>query len=107
MKPKTIEELMLFLCTSRFDLEEKQAKELEKFFSLDELEAAKEEKDEKPEEIEVEPISDTEEQDNEFGNLIDVDDDDDAEVRLPENSTQVRVSGRKRRIREDDMYERY
>jgi hypothetical protein len=107
MKPETIEELMLFLCVSRFDLEEQQVKELEKFFSLDELEAAKEEKDEKPEEVEVEPISDTEEQDDESGDLIDIDDHDDAEVPLPANSTQLRVSGRKRRIREDDMYERY
>lgn len=53
---------MMFLCTSRFDIEEQQAKLLEKFFSYDEMEAAKEEKDEKLDEVEIDLISDTEEQ---------------------------------------------
>ncbi|KAG0153785.1 hypothetical protein PDIDSM_2440 [Penicillium digitatum] len=39
---------------------------LEKFFSQDELEAAKEEREEKLSEIEVDPISDTEEQEDEL-----------------------------------------
>ena len=46
MKSETIQELMMFLCTSRFDLEEQEAKRLEEFFTQDEIEVAKEEKDE-------------------------------------------------------------
>jgi hypothetical protein len=57
--------------------------------------------------MEIKPISSTEEQDDESGDFIDIDDYDDSEVRLPENTTQLQVSGRKRRIREDDIYERY
>lgn len=52
---------MMFLCISRFDIEEQEAKLLKKFFSHDEMEAAKEEKDKKLDDIEIEPISDTEE----------------------------------------------
>lgn len=33
MKSRTIEDLMMFLCTTRFDMEEQEAKLLEKFFS--------------------------------------------------------------------------
>lgn len=55
----------------------------------------------------MEMSNNPEEQDDKSGDFIDVDDHDDAEVLLPANSTQLRVSGRKRRIREDDMYERY
>ncbi|KAG0154764.1 hypothetical protein PDIDSM_332 [Penicillium digitatum] len=62
MKAETIEELMLFLCTSRFDLELHEAKELERFFSLNEIEALREEKDDKLDDVEFEQISDTEEQ---------------------------------------------
>ena len=54
----------MFLCTSRFDIEEEEAKLLEKFFSYDKIEAAKEEKDKKLDEVEAEPISDTEEQED-------------------------------------------
>jgi hypothetical protein len=57
MKPETIEELMLFFYISRFDLKKQQAKKLKKFFSLDKLEAAKEEKDEKSKKIKIKPIS--------------------------------------------------
>jgi len=46
---------MMFLCTSRFDLEEKESQRLEEFFSREEIEAAKEEKDERLDEVEVEP----------------------------------------------------
>ena len=53
---------MMLICTSRLDIEEQEAKLLEKVFFHDEMEAAKEEKDEKLDDIEVEPISDTEEQ---------------------------------------------
>ncbi|KAG0160335.1 hypothetical protein PDIDSM_7862 [Penicillium digitatum] len=47
-------------------MEEQEATLLEKFFSQDELEAAKEEREEKLSEIEVDPISDTEEQEDEL-----------------------------------------
>ncbi|OQD68421.1 hypothetical protein PENANT_c314G02656, partial [Penicillium antarcticum] len=73
MKSSTIEDLMMFLCTSRFDIEEEEARLLKKFFSYDEIEAAKEEKDEKLDEIEIEPISDTEEQETTIDEEIEVD----------------------------------
>ena len=103
----------MFLCTSRFDLEEQQRKELEKFFSLDEIESAKEENDKKPGEPEIDIISDTDKLDTESGNLIVVDDikvdseRDKGEDILPETNTQLRVSGRKRKSREDDRFEHY
>jgi hypothetical protein len=104
---------MMFLCTSRFDLEEQQRKEMEKFFSLDEIEAAKEENDEGRDELEAGVISDTEEHDAGFYNLIEVDeeeeqdDSDSGALQLPETSTQLRTSGRKRKSREDDGFEHY
>lgn len=107
MKSETIQELMMFLCTSRFDLEEQDAKRLEEFFTRDEIEAAREGKDEKHDEIEMEPISDTEEADElesevtVIGNI----EDEASEPQLPENSTQLRASGRKRKQREDDTFE--
>ena len=125
MKAETIEELMLFLCTSRFDLELHEAKELERFFSLNEIEALREEKDDKRDDVEAltltaarakwgdvefEQISDTEEQPEISGGLIDVDDDntgdnDAGDPPLPSYSTQPRMSGRKRKHVEDDMYQ--
>lgn len=120
MKSETIEELMLFLCTSRFDLELQEAKEIQRFFSLNELEALKEEKDidEKPDDIEIEDISDTEEQVGTSRDLIDIDDGGDeieideadySEPQLPESSIQPQplTSGRKRKHVEDDMYQCY
>jgi hypothetical protein len=107
MKSETIQELMMFLCTSRFDLEEQDAKRLEEFFTRDEIEAAREEKDEKHDEIEMEPISDTEEPDGlekEVTVIGDIEDED-SEPQLPESSTQLRASGRKRKQREDDTFE--
>ncbi|KGO51221.1 hypothetical protein PEX1_030960 [Penicillium expansum] len=114
MKSETIEELIMFLCTSRFDIKEREAKELERFFSLNEIEAAKEEKDDRLDDIEIDPISDTEELDNRSNNLIDVDEvnkaqdkEDKDSLALPETNTQIRVSGRKRKYREDDIFEHY
>ena len=113
MKSQTIEELMMFLCTSKFDMEEQEAKLLEKFFSHEELEAAKEEKEEKLGEVEVNPISDTEEQEDEIDNEIELGEassatgkhDAEPEPSLPQNCTQTRASGRKRKRREDDIFE--
>jgi hAT family dimerisation domain. len=116
MKSETIQELMMYLCTSRFELEVQEAKELERFFSLDEIEALREEKDERPEDVEIESISDTEEQTGVSENLIDVDHDDDddndftataIELPLPELIPRPRTSGRKRKIPADDEFESY
>lgn len=64
---------MMLICTSRLDIEEQEAKLLEKVFFHDEMEAAKEEKDEKLDDIEVEPISDTEEQETILNDGIELD----------------------------------
>ncbi|EED18981.1 conserved hypothetical protein [Talaromyces stipitatus ATCC 10500] len=111
IKSQTIEELMMFLCTSRFDIEEQEAKLLEKFFSYEEMESAKEEKDEKLDKIEIDLISDTEEQytiiNDEIGldEIGEADEVGEAQIPLPRNNTQVRVSGRKRKSRDDDIFE--
>ena len=52
----------MFLCTSRFDLQEESFTFLKEFFSLDEIKAAKEEKEDMPNEIELDLISDNEEE---------------------------------------------
>jgi hypothetical protein len=62
MKSETIEELMMFLYTSRLDLKEQQRKELEKYFSLDEIKAIREENDKRLNGVKIDPISDTKEQ---------------------------------------------
>jgi hypothetical protein len=101
----------MFLCTSRFDVEEKEARYLERFFSHIEIQAAKEEKDEKLDEVQIDLISDTEEQeqeqDNEVNDEIGLDEVDGPQLPAPENSTQVRASGRKRKTREDEVFEYY
>jgi hypothetical protein len=108
MKSKTIEELMLYLCTLRFELEMQESKDLEEFFSSNEIQALREEKNECPDDVdvEVEEISDTEEQGDEPGSsdLINVDDNDTTITAAP---SQVRISGRKRKHINDELYERY
>jgi mRNA deadenylase 3'-5' endonuclease subunit Ccr4 len=111
MKSQTIEELIMFLCTSRFDIKEREAKLLEKFFSYKEMESVKEEKDKNLDEIEIDLISNTEEQDTILNNEIgldevdEADEEDEAQISLPRNNTQVRISGRKRKSRDDGMFE--
>lgn len=119
IKSKTIEDLMMFLCTSRFDIEEQEAKLLKEYFTWDEIEAAKEEKDGKIDVIENDLISDTEEQEVEIDNqdknrdLIELDEasvsagehDARPDPSLPPTQTQIRASGRKRKSREDDIFE--
>ncbi|KAG0158397.1 hypothetical protein PDIDSM_5911 [Penicillium digitatum] len=100
---------------------------MKKIFSQDELEAAKEEREEKLSEIEVDPISDTEEQEDELedkpGDAIEVVIEDRPEdipeerplptseygrpcsPSLPPTCTQTRALGRKRKSREDDLFE--
>lgn len=114
----TIEELMLFLCTSRFDLDVQEAKEVAEDLLSDEIDVLREQSVEKPNDVDTEEISDTEEQGDGpgsgSGDLIDVDDDDDdgvddddATIRFTAAPSQVRTSGRKRKHIEDDLYERY
>ena len=52
---------MMFLCTSRFDIEEEQHTFLREFFSRDEIEAANEEKDSSANSYDLDPINDTKE----------------------------------------------
>lgn len=111
LKSQTIEELMLYLCTSRFDLEVQEAKEFKRFFTTNDIQVSMEEKDEKPDDVEINKISDTEEQQDSSGDLIDVDDDDaTAATTRPQplsSNTQLRTSGRKRKHVEDVLYEHY
>lgn len=67
---------------------------------------AKEEKDKRPNEINVGLISDTEElyeEDKENGVIEDIEDNI-VEPKLPETSTQLRSSRRKRKYRDDDNF---
>jgi hypothetical protein len=104
MKSETVEELMMFLCTARFDLKQQEMQYLQEYFTRDEIETRREERDEKLGHIELDKISETEEQDMEQDEEQDRDD---SEPQLPEINTQQRVSGRKRKIREDDGFQHY
>jgi hypothetical protein len=105
----------MFLCTSRFDIEEQEARLPKEFFSYVEIEAAKEEKDKKLNEIEVDPISETKEQETTTDDKIELDKAlstvskeqtvPESQMPLPGNNTQVRASGRKLKSREDDIFE--
>ena len=95
----------MYLCTSRFDLEDEQEALLAEFFSRDEIEAAKEEKDDKPNRIELDPISDIEEQDAQLENIEDPDEATEPPLPLLKAHAQLRVSGRKRKNREDEVFE--
>ncbi|KAJ6105315.1 hypothetical protein N7523_010125 [Penicillium sp. IBT 18751x] len=132
LKSRTIEELMLYLCTSRFDLEIQVQKEFEQFFGSDDTQILIEENVKKPKDVDTDEISDTEEQgDGSDGNescsrgLIDIDggsDDGDAVVTTVAADamavdaivadtaaapSQVRTSSRKRRHIQDDEYQHY
>jgi 23S rRNA pseudoU1915 N3-methylase RlmH len=105
---------MLYLCASRFDLKDTEAKQLEKYFTLDEIKASKEQNPENLDKMEFDSISDNEEDEvvtktTTCNMLIDlgVEGEDANEPQLPENGTQLRTSGRKRKHREDDDFEQY
>ncbi|KAJ5881336.1 uncharacterized protein N7529_000008 [Penicillium soppii] len=107
---------MIYLCISKFELEIQEAKELKKFFSLDEIKALREEKDKRSKDIESDSISDTEEQAiADSKDLIDVitnddvndDVDDDIDDDVDELGPRIRTSGRKRKITLDDEFETY
>ncbi|KAJ5274116.1 hypothetical protein N7478_009241 [Penicillium angulare] len=85
LKPHTVEELMLYLCTSRFNLEVQEAKEFEQFLISDDIQVLMEEKYEQSgaDDLEIEEISDTKEQGDSSEDLTDIDDssnDDDATI---------------------------
>lgn len=84
---------MLFLCATRLNLREDEARQLEQFFTIYEIEAVKEEKNEYSEDLEIDIISDTEEREETSTHLVDIRE---TEPQPPESPTQVRVSGRKR-----------
>ncbi|OQD77362.1 hypothetical protein PENANT_c110G10938 [Penicillium antarcticum] len=99
----TIQELMMFLCTSKFEIAEEQAEFLQEFFTRDEIEASKEEKESTPNTVSVDPISDTEEEQTheegekeiQGGGDIEVVINHDDDPPLPSNqeeSTQIRAS---------------
>jgi hypothetical protein len=111
---------MMFLCTSNFDLQEEGFTFLKEFFSIDEIEAAKEEREDSSNQFELDPISDTEEENTVVEeetqlNEIELDDiglDESQKIGEPElplarNNTRIRVLGRKRKTREDNLFESY
>lgn len=112
----TIQELMMFLCTVRFDMQEEQFTFLKEFFSRDEIEAANEEREDSPTQVDIDPISDDEEDTQEQEEHSKETEHpvvfDDEALPLPtqeEGNTSIRVSvrARKRLRREDDQYTYY
>lgn len=91
----------MFLCTSRFDLQEEGLSFLKEFFSLDEIEAAKEEKEDIPDQFELDPISDNEEEETQEES-----NEDELDLPLIESTQARRVSerSRKRPREEDDQW---
>ena len=112
----TIQELMMYLCTSKFDKEEQDSALLQEFFTRDEIEEAKEEKGITSDMVDIDPVSDTEEDTSheEGQDIEDLDSTVDivdhiAEPTLPSNSessTQPRTNlrARKRVRRDEDVY---
>jgi len=103
----------MFSCASKFEVEEEQNTLLKDFFSRDELETAREEEDDRTNEIDIDPISDNEEEcSQEEGWEADGGNDLEGALSpgpptLPEvENTQMRASGRarKRTRYEDDQY---
>jgi hypothetical protein len=96
---------MMFLCTSRFDFQEESFTFLKEFFSLDEIEAAKEEREDMPNQIELDPISDNEEEGTqEEGNEAQQPVSSSDELDLPVTGTQTRRTSERarKRPREED-----
>lgn len=103
----------MFLCTSRFDLQEDSFTFLKEFFTLDEIEAGKEEERQyTPDQFELDPISDNEELgalDEDEEEALQPDNNDNDAVHLPsiENTQTRRVSSRKRPREDDDQWAYY
>ena len=109
---------MLFLYILRFNLNIQQAKDIKHFFSLNKIKVLKKEKyiDKKPSNIEVEDISDIEEQAKISRDLININQNIDinkvnrannSEPQLLNSSIQPRILGRKRKYIEDNIYKCY
>lgn len=102
---------MLFMCTSRFDLEDEQRAMINEYLSHEEIQAAREERDIQTSEFD--PISDNEEpgrqEEGEEEELPQPNDNEDDVVDLPPiESTQIRrVSSRKRPREDDDQWAYY
>ncbi|KAI9034744.1 uncharacterized protein KD926_006131 [Aspergillus affinis] len=120
LKSETIEKIMLFLYVSRFDLKDTEAKELKKYFTLNEIETSKEQSNENLKDVRVNLISDNEKEEEEeeedteivtsksFNELIDFGTASDTEeLQLPENRIQLQTFGRKRKHKEDNDFEQY
>jgi hypothetical protein len=132
LKPQTIKELMLFMCTAKFDVESEQPALTDKYLSTQEKQTKKEQKHTQKKEEEFDPISDDDEDlstaecsaetiqppsTRALGKrraisdqLVELEDGD--EVPLPDNghlgeesTTQRRVSGHvPKRLRQDDDF---
>ena len=63
LNSSTIQELIIFLCTSNFDLQEEGFTFLKEFFSINKIKVAKEEREDSSSLFELNLISDTEEED--------------------------------------------
>lgn len=59
LKPKTIQDIMMFMCTSRFEIAEDRRVLINEYLSHEEIQAAQEEKDTRANDLE--PISDDDE----------------------------------------------
>jgi hypothetical protein len=59
LQPQTISDLMMYMCTSRFEIHEEERIMLSEYLSTQEIQAAKEERT--PQQLAVDPISDNEE----------------------------------------------
>lgn len=60
LQPQTISDLMMYMCTSRFEIHEEERIMLSEYLSAQEIQAAKEERTQQ--QVTVDPISDDEEE---------------------------------------------
>lgn len=107
---------MIYLYTSKFDIEEEQSAFLKEFFSRDKIKATREEREITPNRVSVDPISDTKEEGNQEEEQdigeVQIVIDDKPDLPLPPTkvgSTQLRASirARKRIRRDNDQYTYY
>lgn len=99
----------MFLCMSNFDIQEENVLFLKDYFSHNDIETSKEEREGSPDEIDIEPISEDEEEQAQAQDNIDGAADAGSPT-LPsdEGNTQIRASIRSRkRPRALDSYELY
>jgi hypothetical protein len=115
LQPKTIQDIMLWMCTTRFDLQEQKRLILQEYLSFQEIAAMSEANETRDESFDL--ISDTEEDDiqpqdkesllqtctttlglEDIDSMGHDDDDDDDDANLPLPDTQQRVSSRKRKL---------